>query len=143
MLFFGCVKDSPGIEFNCEDNPAVCELAIANNACGYDIFQKLHLEEPGSNLFISPFSISTAFGMLLNGARSETREEILKVMYLNGWTEDEINDAFKGLLDVLPALDPRVRLNLANSIWYRDGFNVLEDFLARNDQPYQLEEFLV
>jgi serpin B len=140
LLLLACNPlDDPGIDFNCDDNPAVCELAGSSNAFGWDIFRKLHEAEPDSNLFISPFSISTAFGMLLNGARTETREEILQVMYLNGWTEEDINDAFKALLEVLPALDPGVKMNLANSIWYREGFAVLEEFLQKNEEHFQSE----
>jgi serpin B len=139
ILITGCVKDDPVIDFKCEDNQDVCDLAKSNNDFGYDIFKKLHEEDPESNLFISPFSISTAFGMLLNGARTETREEILEVMKLNGWTETDMNDAFKALLEILPALDNKVKLNLANSIWYREGYNVLEDFLQRNSEHFGSE----
>ena len=139
FLVTACVEDVPDIDFSCEENPNACDLAESNNAYGIDIFKKLHEEEPESNLFISPFSISTAFGMLLNGARTETRQEILEVMHLNGWTEKEMNDAFKALLEILPALDNKVKLNLANSIWYRDGYSVLEEFLQQNSEHFGSE----
>lgn len=140
LLIIACnpVED-PGIDFTCADNPNVCELATSNNGFGLDIFQKLHEADPTANLFISPYSIATAFGMLLNGAKEETRQEILEVMYLNGWTEKDINEAFKVLLEIIPLLDPKVKFNVANSVWYREGFDVLDEFLQKNEDFFLSE----
>ena len=139
ISILACTPDEPVIDFQCSDNQDVCDLARSNNSFGLDIFTKLHEADPESNLFISPFSISTAFGMLLNGSKTETKEEILEVMYLNGWTEEDLNLAFKSLMEVLPALDRKVKLNIANSIWYKENYVVLEDFIQKNKENFSSE----
>ena len=91
------------------------------------------------NLFISPLSVSLALGMALNGADGETREEMVEVLGKSGLTEEAINESYETLIDLLTNLDDKVAMNIANSIWYREGFNVYEDFLDKNSQYFDAE----
>jgi len=54
------------------------ELADQNNGFAFDLFGKLHT--PGKNLFLSPYSISSAMGMAYTGARGKTAAEMGKAM---------------------------------------------------------------
>ena len=53
----------------------------ANNAFAFDIYQKLSAEPArvGKNLVFSPYSISTALSMVLEGARGATEEQLARV----------------------------------------------------------------
>ena len=42
---------------------------------------------------------------------------------------DDINASYKNILDLLPGLDPKTLIEIANSIWYRLGFPVLPQFV--------------
>jgi serpin B len=53
-----------------------------------------------------------------------------------GLTADEINTSYKSLIDALVSVDPKVLLEIANSIWYREGFTVLPEFVTTNQQYY-------
>jgi serpin B len=124
---------------SCDQNPNVCKLGEATNQFGFDIFKKLNAEKPEDNLFISPLSISSALGMTLNGANGQTKEEMLKVLTAGKINLDELNQSYQTLLKELPNLDPKVKLTLANSIWYRQGFTVNPNFLSTNTTYFNSE----
>jgi len=136
---FSCQNDGYEVKFQCSDNEDVCELAESNNDFGWDIFKVINDDKTESNIFISPFSISTALSMTLNGAKGETKDEMIKVLQYNGWDLNKINSSYKALLEVLPYLDDKVKMRIANSIWYRQGFNVLPEFLDINKNNYDAE----
>lgn len=61
-----------------EKNPAV----EASNAFACDLFKKLDGANKGKNLFFSPYSISSALAMTLEGARGDTALEMGQVLRL-------------------------------------------------------------
>ena len=81
--------------------------------------------------------------MALQGAQGATASEIQETLELQGFSIQEINDAYKVMLQTLPALDNQVKLRIANSIWYRQGFAVKPPFLEANNQYYLSEVFSV
>ena len=81
------------------------------------------------NLFISPLSVAMALGMTYNGAAGTTEEAMRATLELDGMSLAEINEANRSLIALLRTLDPRVRFQIANSIWYREGFAVEPAFL--------------
>lgn len=115
------------------------QIVEADNAFGLNVFTSLNASAPEENLFISPLSISMALGMTLNGAAGDTRAQMEDVLQKKGLTEAAINDSYRSLIDLLTQLDPKVTLNIANSIWYREGFNVLPAFLETNRTSFDAE----
>lgn len=106
---------------------------------GLKLFSAINENEKDKNIFISPLSISTAFGMALNGAKGETYDEMVKTLELSGLSTDDINKSNKYLIETLPTIDPKVKFQIANSIWNRQGFSVIPDFLNVNKQYYNAE----
>lgn len=146
VLCFQCEKSTPDpiitppIEFSCQDDPQVCELATANGNFAIDLFKNVIQEEQsGSNIFISPFSISTALHMTLNGAAGQTLQDMHTTLRTNDLDVTQLNTAFQKLLDVLPQLDRGTQLQLANSIWPQVGYPVLSSFLETNESKYNSE----
>ena len=115
------------------------ELVDADNEFGLNLFRALSAAEGDENLFISPLSVSLALGMTLNGADGETYEEMRETLALNGLSQDEINASYRSLIDLLRGLDRRVIFEIANSIWYREGFTVEADFLQVNQASFDSE----
>ena len=132
-------NSSPASTLNCDQNPNVCKLGNASNQFGFDIFKKLNAEKPDENLFISPLSISSALSMALNGANGQTKAEMLNVLGAGKIDLAELNQSYQTLLRELPNFDPKVKLTLANSIWYRQGFNVNPAFLNTNTTYFNSE----
>ncbi|NBG88565.1 serpin family protein [Isachenkonia alkalipeptolytica] len=107
-----------------------------NNDFAWDIMKALNEEAPQENVFISPISISTALAMTYQGARGETREEMAEVLGYAGIGDEVLQESYEEFLKYLVAMDPDIDLSIANSIWYREGESIEEDFLEVNQQVF-------
>lgn len=115
------------------------QLIEADNAFGLELFQKIREESDEENLMISPLSVSVALAMAYNGADGSTKSEMEKVLKLNGLTTEEINASYKMLISALQSLDEKVVFEIANAIFYADGFSVKPTFLSVNNEVYNAE----
>jgi serine protease inhibitor len=113
------------------------QLSAANTSFGLELLRRVHLEKQNQpNVLLSPLSVSMALGMVLNGARGTTYQEMQTALGLGGLTEDEVNRGYRGLIDQLRARDPRVEFRLANSIWTRQGFPFETPFLEASQSHF-------
>jgi len=109
----------------------------ADNTFGIKLFKELNEEsETEENIIISPLSVSIALGMTYNGADGETKEAMENTLELQGLSVEEINESYKILIDELTSVDPKVTMNIPNSIWYRHTFDVLQDFININQNYF-------
>jgi len=88
------------------------------------------------NLMISPISIYTALAMALNGADGDTKAAMSEALSAKGITEEDLNAGMKSWIRSLTNEDKIVKLDIANSIWYRNGFEADETFLQKNADYY-------
>src|SRR5499426_156435 len=114
-------------------------LAAASNAFGFDLFQQLQRQGANKNVFFSPLSVSLALAMTYNGAAGETKKAMARALKIEGMNHSELNRASAELLKALKSADPKIELDIANSLWARGGMRFNEDFLARNRQYYGAE----
>jgi len=115
-------------------------ISTGTNDFAFDFFKNLQqVEHSDKNLFVSPLSLHTALGMLLNGAEKETASEILKALKMEGVSLEDLNKTYKILLHELPSADSKVTLGLANSVWYRKNFSVEANFMNVLRQSFQAE----
>lgn len=117
------------------------ELAVmhANAAFGLTLFRSVAEETPDANIFISPLSVSMALGMTVNGAAGDTWLGMRRALHFDDLTQTEINQSYRSLLDLLRGMDPRVRFDIANSIWSREGFPVEQAFVDTNRHYFDAE----
>lgn len=141
-LFVACSDDD---DENLPVKPTPIELDLksqqlveADNAFGLDIFQRLNASEDG-NFMVSPLSVSQALAMTYNGAEGETKTAMEDALKVAGLTSDEINQSYQTLVDALLKADNRVTLDIAQSIWYRQGFYVEPGFITTNQNYYDAE----
>jgi serpin B len=92
-----------------------------------------------ANTFISPLSVSIALGMTWNGADGKTRSEMESTLKMSGISEKEINEYYQIMQNSLVKIDPSTKLNIANSIWYKDGFPIYQSFLDVNKEYFNAE----
>jgi len=114
-------------------------LAQSSNKFGLKLFGEIAAGQQNSNIFISPLSVSMALGMTYNGADGETKDAMEETLELQGLSLEEINQSYQSLIELLTGLDPRVIFEIANSIWYREGFLVLQDFIDLNQEYFDAE----
>lgn len=88
------------------------------------------------NLFVSPLSVAMALGMTYNGAAGATEDSMRATLELEGMSVAEVNESYRSLIKLLRELDPRVRFQIANSIWYKQGYSIEQAFLDANRTYY-------
>lgn len=115
------------------------ELIESDNNFGLEFFQKVFYGDTSDNIMVSPLSVALALGMTYNGADGITREAMKETLGLGGLSDEEINESYKSIIDQLVKLDPKVILNIANSIWYKLNFPVENEFIELNSQYYYAE----
>ncbi len=110
---------------------AEIQTVSAFNDFGFNLFRRIIEEDEGdTNVFVSPLSVSMALGMTINGARGETEAGMKNALEFESMDIADINEAYQGLMELLPGLDPDVAFQVANSIWYRLGEDIREEFLG-------------
>ncbi len=114
------------------------QLFKANQQFSFKLFQAIE-SEPTENVFISPTSVALALSMAYNGADGTTRSAMNQALQLNGMSLDSLNQSNAVLKAVLENADPAVQLNIANSLWARQGMPFNPDFLKRNQDFYRAE----
>lgn len=114
-------------------------LIEAGKNFGINLFQSVNEADPSDNIFISPLSVSMALGMTMNGAVGKTYEDMRETLEFNVLSEQEINEAYKSLIDLLLNLDEEVIFEIANSIWPREGYPVLPSFMEVNQKYFYSE----
>ena len=112
------------------------QLIEADNAFGLEIFREIREESDKENIMISPLSISVALAMAYNGADGDTKTEMESALKLNGLTPEQINSSYKMLIAALQSLDEDVVFELANAIFYANGFEVKSPFISTNQDYY-------
>lgn len=116
-----------------ELTPDEHRLVRQGNAVAFELFKRASDElGPRDNIMLSPVSLNAALAMTANGAVGQTKEEMYRAMGLEGVDENAVNRYYQKLISGLPLVDPSSTLDVANSIWYREGFSVLPPFLDTN-----------
>ena len=143
LLFVGCDEfradmfDKNGAKP--EIGPIDGSVVTANTQFGFNLFDEIRKTEQNKNIFISPFSVSLALAMTLNGAAGETEQAMTNTLQLQGLDSEAINVGYAGLRHTLLIADPKVTLAIANSLWARQGVPFNQNFLQRNAQFFGAE----
>jgi len=112
-----------------------------SNTFGFDLLKEVdgHGEEVNANTILSPLSATMALGMALEGAGGETFTAMRDGLRFQGLSREEVAASYRGLLDLLPGLDPEVELGLANSAWSRQGFPFLASYFDAVTEDFDAE----
>ena len=108
------------------------EVLGASNDFAFRLLKQVIAVSPArENVVISPLSVSLALGMAANGARGETLEAMEEVLGTPHLNREEANEAYRSLADLLLSLDPKVELDISNSVWVDHQFPVIPAFVER------------
>jgi serpin B len=135
-IVIGCTKQQEPAPGNIPMTEKSLQLVKSDNDFGFKLFTALPVDRT-HNLMISPFSISMALSMTLNGAKGDTKTAMVNTLGFEGLTPEEINQVYLDLVNALKKTDDKVILNVANSIWIKEGFPVLDSFVKVNQQFYE------
>ena len=109
--------------------------AFKNSSADFAIklFQKTRDDD--KNSLISPLSVMLALSMTANGAKGETLAQ-METLLGGEIPMETLNEYLYSYVKALPS-EKTARLNIANSIWFRDnGFTAEKAFLQKNADYY-------
>ncbi|RKU24895.1 proteinase inhibitor I4 serpin [Candidatus Poribacteria bacterium] len=135
----GCKRDPDMSNDVLLDGPIDPNIVEANTKFGFNLFNEILKTEDNSNIFISPFSISVAVAMTLNGAAGDTEEGMVNTLQLHNIDTEVINPGYAILQQTLQVADPKVTLTLANSLWGNQEFSFDSEYRQRNSQFFEAE----
>ena len=106
-----------------------------NNAFALDLYSVLKAEK--GNLFLSPYSITSALAMTYGGARGDTAKEMAKALHFT-LGADGTHPAFAELHALLEKIQEKgkVQLHVANSLWPQEGRDLKAEYLNLIKQHY-------
>ncbi|MEN8207926.1 MAG: serpin family protein [Candidatus Fermentibacteria bacterium] len=124
------------------DTDAVHELVLGNNEFALDLLKKVSDMQESDNIFLSPYSISSALGMTYAGAGGATAAEMADVLHFTLQAE-AVNRAFYSLTETL-SLDDRsgsdsgdsFTLSISNGLWVETSFTLLDEYVEKMRRYY-------
>jgi serine protease inhibitor len=111
----------------------------ASNAFSFDLLKQVRAIESDPNVFLSPFSASMSLGMTMNGAAGRTFDEMRSTLRFGELSQQEINESYRGVMQMLLGLDKSVEISIANSTWARKGIAFQPAFTSAVQQWFDAD----
>lgn len=111
-------------------------VVSGNTHFAFELYAALKADQ--GNLFLSPYSISTALAMTYAGARHNTAEQMAQVLHFAP-EPAQFHPAMGQLQQQINASQNDITLNVANSLWIEKDYPLLEDFLEIVKNNYLAE----
>ena len=116
--------------------PDQSALVAGNTQFGLELYKSLRTQE--GNLFLSPYSISSALAMTYGGARGRTAEEMARVLHFE-LPADRLHPAFGALIREInsePVAKRGYELSTANALWGQKSYPFHPAFLKLIGDDY-------
>jgi serine protease inhibitor len=106
------------------------EVVKGNNKFALELYQELQSRE--GNLFLSPYSISTALAMTSAGARGQTEKQMAETLCFPSMSREQFHKEFGAIISRLNEAGRKgdYELVVANALWGQKGYIFLNDFLS-------------
>ena len=120
----------------------VKEQVNNNNKFSFELLNNISVGN--NNLFLSPFSVSTALAMTYEGAKGKTRKEMSDVLHFpdnNKIFNESFSDIIKST-QVSKKGDSYI-FNIANSLWAQQDFDFLHSYFNTINKYYNAPLSLV
>jgi serpin B len=111
-------------------------LVSADNRFAIKLFDQMAGKQPIQNIFISPFSISAALAMTYAGAAGTTQKGMSNALELQGIGTSDVGKGNLALAHALTSADPKVKIEIANSLWAKEGVSFQPKFVSGAQKYY-------
>ncbi len=144
VLTGGCGSDITGPGKPITDLPrpltsAERDVIQSSNSFAVNLLGQVYRASPDSTVFLSPLSASMALGMTMNGAGGATRDQMREMLGFGALPMADVDASYRGLLDLLVGLDPRVDLEVANAIFHENSWVLRPAFTDTVQQYFDAE----
>ncbi|KAK3095754.1 hypothetical protein FSP39_018613 [Pinctada imbricata] len=105
------------------------------------LYRKLsNTSTEGSNLFLSPYSVSSALMLTMLGCAGSSEEQLRNGLCLKSSPGDSAHEEYQGLRKALNEMSgDNCKLAIANRIFAKTGLDVVEDYKKRAKEWYGSE----
>ena len=114
------------------------DIPSANNQFALRFYSQISQTDKKSNIFFSPWSLSTAFAMAYEGARGNTAQEIQNVF---GFIEDDKQRraGFQNIMEKSNEKNSEYKFNIANALWLAQEFKPHTQYVSAIKTHYDRE----
>ncbi|MDX1974715.1 MAG: serpin family protein [Rickettsiales bacterium] len=114
------------------------QVIAGNQAFARELYKQLRANT--GNIFLSPYSVSTALAMTTAGARSKTETEMLQTLQQT-LPAERLHPAMGSVIQSLNQQSTKgdYQLQVANALWVQQGGNFLEPFMRTNQTHYRTQ----
>jgi len=116
------------------DQYAMEAVVKANNLFAYDLYALIAKDK--GNLFISPYSITSALAMTYAGARGATAEQMEQALHFD-LAGPGLHPGFYGLMTQFNAAGKSCQLAVANALWAQQGIMFYPAFIETTREYYE------
>ena len=103
------------------------EFARLGNSFAFEYIDRINAFET-TDYIISPLSMQFLLGMILDGTKGQTADEICNVLGYGAGEVDAVNEYCLSMLKQLPELDKQTKLSIANAIFVNQKFPLLDSY---------------
>ncbi|MGA2323343.1 MAG: serpin family protein [Sedimentisphaerales bacterium] len=111
-------------------------VVAGNNKFAFELYGKLESQQ--GNLFLSPYSISTALAMTSAGARGQTEKQMAETLCFAPMKNEQFHKIFGEVIGQLNASGKKggYELVVANALWGQKDYKFLPEFLTLVRENY-------
>jgi serine protease inhibitor len=111
-------------------------VVTGNNKFALALYSKLESQQ--GNLFLSPYSISTALAMTCAGAKGETEKQMTQALCFASGNKEQFNKSFGEIIKQLNASGEKggYELTVANALWGQKDYKFLPEYLTLVRENY-------
>ena len=114
------------------------EMAVIknNNKFALELYGKINDRQ--GNLFLSPYSISTALAIVYAGAQGQTEKQMADALCFASMNNEQFHKEFGAIIRKLNAEGEKggFELVVANALWGQRGYNFLPEYLTLVKENY-------
>jgi serine protease inhibitor len=115
------------------------DIARTCNHFGFRLLAQCRQSLDNTNFFLSPPGLAFALSMVQTGARGETLRQMQTALQEGEISPEAVNGANQNLLARLAQLDPRIKLEIASSLWVAKAAVIKPAFIAADTAAYDAE----
>lgn len=135
LALFACVPGAIGQQ-EAVNSKELSAVVNANNQFAFDLYQNLNAKDKGKNIFVSPYSISTALAMAFEGSNGNTRKQMAGVFHFD-MPDAKRRAGFSTLIEQTNAGPGKhYKLSVANALWGQKGYHFEPVFTQTIDKFY-------
>lgn len=91
------------------------------------------------DFIVSPLSMQFLLGMILDGAKGQTADEICEVLGYGAGEVGAVNEYCQSMLEQLPELDKATKLSIANAVMVNKNYSLLDSYKSTVSKYFDAE----